>query len=123
MRRSRSRDFRDVRGFTVLELLVVIAIIAILASMLLPALSKAKQKATMANCLSNQKNLVVAWMMYADDNSDRLCSPLACYNRPRNALYKEIWVHAPQFDNGAPTPLNRITDRERINGNQEHLGK
>ncbi len=63
---------RNGSGFTLVELLVVIAIIALLMAVLMPALSRAREQGKRAVCLNYQRQLTAAWMMYADDNSDKI---------------------------------------------------
>src|SRR5207245_2373639 len=78
-------------GFTLIELLVVIAIIAILAALLLPSLSRTKQKAQGIYCMNNTKQMMLAWTLYATDNADKIV-----YNRDGTAAGQaqggESWV-------------------------------
>lgn len=90
MRMSTRLSRSAARAFTLIELLVVIAIIAILASLLLPALAKAKSQAHRTKCLNNQKQLALTWMLYNTDHNESLVPNGA--QQPSGAARETLWV-------------------------------
>jgi prepilin-type N-terminal cleavage/methylation domain-containing protein len=86
-------------GFTLIELLVVIAIIAVLASLLLPALSRAKAKAQRVRCVSNLKQVTVALRMWADDNSSKFPWEVSPAGGGTKGV-SEAWRHFLVLSNG-----------------------
>jgi len=83
---------RFLTGFTLIELLVVIAIIAILMAILMPALNRAREQGKRAACLSNLKQLTLAWIMYADENDDRIVSGDGGVWHTYNGVVETPWV-------------------------------
>ena len=90
------------RAFTLIELLVVIAIIAILMAILMPALHRAREQGRRAACLSNLRQLNLAWIMYADENDDKIVNGAVGYSNRQTAwgdhLKELAWVNATSAD-------------------------
>ena len=85
---------RKTNAFTLIELLVVIAIIALLMAILMPALHRAKEQGERATCLSNVKQLTLAWILYAQENEDRIVNASTFY--PRTG--EPAWIGAKWQD-------------------------
>ena len=85
-------------GFTLIELLVVLVTLAILAALLLPALAQTRQNSQVIECQANQRQLAVAWMMYARDNSDKLVPIGSLAYQPGAAGYTGSMIENPLKD-------------------------
>ena len=106
---SRVTGLSSKPGFTLVELLVVIAIISILASLLLPALSAAKARALTTSCLNNQRQLGLAWALYASESGDRLALNLGSVTNGIHRSPPGCWVTGSASWDADPATITRGT--------------
>jgi len=104
---------RKQEGFTLIELLVVIAIIAILLAILMPSLNRVREQGKRAFCLNNLRQLCLAWIMYADENDDKLVNGAAGFSNSNQAWGDHrnelAWVGrcwASDYGSGGQLPEN-----------------
>jgi prepilin-type N-terminal cleavage/methylation domain-containing protein/prepilin-type processing-associated H-X9-DG protein len=109
------------RGFTLIELLVVIAVIAILMAILMPALKRAREQGQRAVCLSTLKQLTLAWIMYADDNDDKLVNGEAGYSNGSNHAREEAWAGRCWTDQYNVRGGTRMPRQQQINAIQSTI--
>ena len=98
------------RAFTLIELLVVIAIIALLMAILMPSLHLAREQARGVHCAHNVRTLTLAWLIYKDDNDDKLVCAMP--NGKPNEGYPIGWVQGPS--GGNPDPIERRKEGIRL---------
>jgi prepilin-type N-terminal cleavage/methylation domain-containing protein len=122
VRQERSIIMYKRRGFTLVELLVVIAIIALLMAILMPALNRARELGRRTVCLGNLKQLVFAWVMYADQNGGDLVNGMAGVDRvdpaDNSIILERAWVGPIPLDNNgnpdAAQGMNKKGQERRI---------